>query len=261
MQPYLFPYLGYFQLIGAVDEFWLLDTAQFIRRGWMNRNCLEVSGQRKLFTIPVNRRPRSDPIASQSFAPNAARECEKIAKTLRLAYAGSPCLDTAIALVQEFGEHIARARKPADFTDGAEFALNRCLEVFDLRTPIRRLSSLGLDSTLVGQERILAACRAIGANTYANMIGGRHLYDADLFKSSGVNLCFLDPVLPRYDQGQAGFLAGLSILDIVANVPPEGIREMLRAARTVSADPSREHDVDGPDAPETAAIFAHRGSG
>lgn len=152
MQPYLFPYLGYFQLIRAVDEFWLLDTAQFIRRGWMNRNCLEVNGQRKLFTIPVERRPRSEPIANQSFAPKAARECEKIAKTLRLAYAVSPCVDTAIELVLEFGEHLTRARKPADFTDGAEFALTRCLDVFDLRTPIRRLSSLRLDSTLAKNE-------------------------------------------------------------------------------------------------------------
>lgn len=238
MQPYLFPYLGYFQLIRAVDEFWLLDTAQFIHRGWMNRNCLEVSGQRKLFTIPVNKRPRSDPITRQSFAPNAARECDKIAKTLRLSYAGSPYLHTAIALVQELGEHIACARKPADFTDVAEFALTRCMDVIDLSTPIRRLSSLGLDSTLVGQDRILAACKAIGVNTYTNMIGGRHLYDADAFNAFGINLCFLNPVLPRYDQGQAGFLPGLSIIDAVANVSPEGIREMLCAARIVSADQS-----------------------
>ena len=52
MQPYLFPYLGYFQLISEVDEFWLLDDVQFIRRGWMNRNQILVGGSH-IFTIPV----------------------------------------------------------------------------------------------------------------------------------------------------------------------------------------------------------------
>ncbi|MDW3118536.1 MAG: WbqC family protein [Roseovarius pacificus] len=77
MQPYLFPYIGYFQLAAAVDEFWLLDTVQFIQQGWMNRNNLLINGHKTMFSIPVNKRPRIDLISNKAYGPTAARDCEK----------------------------------------------------------------------------------------------------------------------------------------------------------------------------------------
>lgn len=55
MQPYLFPYLGYFQLIQAVDKFILLDDVNFIKRGWVNRNRILVNGKDHLFSLPLQR--------------------------------------------------------------------------------------------------------------------------------------------------------------------------------------------------------------
>lgn len=236
MQPYLFPYLGYFQLAAAVDGFWLLDTVQFIQQGWMNRNNLLVNGQRTLFTIPVNKRPRLvDTIDSKVYGPTAVQECTRLVKTLRQSYAKAPHVDTAIAVVQDFAQHLARTSQPADFTTATETALQSCLDAIGLATPIRRVSSLGLDDTRTGQDRIIAACRAIGAREYLNMIGGRDLYEAETFAAAGLALGFLQPVLPEYDQGLSAFESGLSILDVLAHVPPDDIREMLAAARIVRA--------------------------
>ena len=236
MQPYLFPYIGYFQLAAAVDEFWLLDTVQFIRRGWMNRNNLLVDRQKTLFTIPVTSGPRDQAILDKTYnAEEAAKALFKLTRTIRTAYAKAPYTDDALRLVEGFARHLAHSDQPANFTEATEYALRLCFGALGLTTPIRRISSLGLDDTLTGQERIIAACRAIGAQDYVNMIGGRDLYDADSFAAAGLSLHFLEPALPPYDQGHTGFEPGLSILDVIANVAPEGIRDMLNAARIVRA--------------------------
>ena len=235
MQPYLFPYLGYFQLVAAVDEFWLLDTVQFIQHGWMNRNALLVNGQRTLFTIPVNKRPRLDTIANKVYGPNAVQDCTRLVKTLGQSYAKAPHVDTVIAIVQDFARHLAQTPQPADFTTATETALQSCLDAIGLATPIRRISSLGLDDTHTGQDRIIAACQTIGAQVYVNMIGGRDLYKADDFAASGIDLRFLRPVLPDYDQGLPAFEPGLSILDVLAHMSPDDIRKMLDAAQIVDA--------------------------
>ena len=236
MQPYLFPYLGYFQLAAAVDEFWLFDTVQFIRRGWMNRNHLLVNARKTLFTVPVTSGPRDQPILEKTYnRQEALKAVEKLAATIRGAYAKAPCRDTALTVVQDFARHLARAPQPTDFTTATETALHSCFDAIGLTTPIRRISSLGLDDTRTGQDRIIAACQAIGAQDYVNMIGGSDLYDSECFNASGLKLWFLQPALPEYDQGTPTFEAGLSILDVLAHVPPEDIRKMLDAAHLVSA--------------------------
>src|SRR6056297_3083822 len=84
MQPYLFPYMGYFQLVAAVDEFWLLDTVQFIRRGWMNRNHLMVNARKTLFTVPVTSGSRDQPILEKTYdREEALKALEKLAGTIR----------------------------------------------------------------------------------------------------------------------------------------------------------------------------------
>ena len=55
MQPYIFPYIGYFQLINAVDKFVIRDDVNFIMRGWINRNRILVNDSDSLFSIPVEK--------------------------------------------------------------------------------------------------------------------------------------------------------------------------------------------------------------
>ena len=235
MQPYLFPYLGYFQLAAAVDEFWLLDTVQFIQQGWMNRNTLLINGQRTIFTIPVNKRPRLGTIDRKFFMPSAAQECTKLMKTLANSYAKAPHVENAVSIVQKFVQHLTEVSHPADFTTATETALQSCFDAIGLTTPIKRISSLNIDETLTGQDRIIAVCLALGATEYINMIGGRELYRGDDFAAAELALNFLQPALPDYQQGLSTFEPGLSILDILAHVPPEAIRKMLDVAHIIEA--------------------------
>lgn len=235
MQPYLFPYLGYFQLARAVDEFWLLDTVNFIHRGWMNRNNLLVGETKKLFTIPVSSGPRDQLICEKTFAPQAAGELDKLDRTMRNAYAKALHLGRALGLVARVREAFASSHQRADFTGVAEFALRETFDMIGVDTPIRRISTLRLADKLKGQERIIAACKAIGAGGYVNMIGGRKLYDHQAFLRSGLSLWFLEPVLLAYGQGRTEFTPGLSVLDAMAHVSPGNFPELLDAARLIPA--------------------------
>ena len=55
MQPYIFPYLGYFQLLNSVDHFVFYDDVNFIKGGWVNRNQLLINNQNKFFTVPLKK--------------------------------------------------------------------------------------------------------------------------------------------------------------------------------------------------------------
>ena len=57
MQPYLFPYIGYFQLITAVDMFVLYDNIKYTKKGWINRNRLLQNGVDAMFSIPLKNAP------------------------------------------------------------------------------------------------------------------------------------------------------------------------------------------------------------
>ena len=230
MQPYLFPYLGYFQLIAAADEFWLLDDVQFIQRGWMHRNRLLVGGQEWLFTIPVNKHPRMDLICNITFGQAAAFALAKLTKTMVNSYARAPYISSATDFVSATAERITNADGPADFTETTRFGLEQTCAALGIDTVIRCTSSLSLDPELTGQARVIAACRAIGAESYVNMIGGKALYDAENFAEADLSLWFLNPVLPPYTQGKGTFVPGLSILDLIARLPANEISPMLKTA-------------------------------
>ena len=55
MQPYIFPYIGYFQLINAVDKFVIYDNIQFTKKGWINRNMILVNGKDEYITLPLKK--------------------------------------------------------------------------------------------------------------------------------------------------------------------------------------------------------------
>ncbi|MCB2110932.1 MAG: WbqC family protein [Defluviimonas sp.] len=231
MQPYLFPYLGYFQLVSAADEFWLLDTVSFIQSGWMNRNSLCLNGVRTLFTLPVEAGPHEAPLTGRAYSPKALRALDKLVKSVRFGYARAPHVSALCDLLEAVRMPLAAAEAPVPFVDLTERALRLTLERIGVATPVRRISELGLDPDLKAQARLIAACRARRAGGYLNMIGGRDLYEASDFAEAGIELEFLEAVLPPYRQPGGGFEPGLSILDLIANCAPEEIRAMLPAAR------------------------------
>jgi hypothetical protein len=89
MQPYFYPYIGYFQMIYAVNKFIFYDDVQFIERGWINRNYLLSKEGRQLFTIPLKQYSLGDSINIIEVAGNSNWK-DSLLKTIYLTYKRAP---------------------------------------------------------------------------------------------------------------------------------------------------------------------------
>lgn len=224
MQPYFLPYLGYFQLMAAVDNFILLDDVSFIKRGWINRNRLLLNGSAHTFTIPLQGASQNKLICETKVSIDGKWKTS-LAKTISHAYSKAPYFRTVEPLIMGI---LAKDDERLD-----EFIFNSLLTVtqyIGLNTEIVRTTRNYDCGELAGQERILQICLQESAQQYVNAIGGRDLYDPQRFKQQKIKLRFLQPELKHYDQGGppgTPFVPGLSILDVLMFNSPSTIREML----------------------------------
>ncbi len=186
MQPYFFPYAGYFRLLAVAETFVIFDDVQFPRRGRVHR-C-EVPGQGgalEWLTLPLARHKR-----------------EVVIKDLTFAAGGRTALDWRLNRLQWLARaHGAWADQVRAHLYGPldgvitflENGLRLVADALDLRPRLLRSSTLNIDQQLRGEDRVIAIVRALHGRTYINSPGGRALYHADSFHRSGLDLKFLPP--------------------------------------------------------------------
>jgi hypothetical protein len=186
MQPYFFPYGGYFSLMRSVDHFVLFDCVQFPRRGWVHRNRVPgPSGQEEWLTLPLARQPRETIIRDLVFAQQAEA---KLAQRLRRhgwlhSAGGEPAARIRAMLA-------ASLPSPVDFLAATS---RLCADYLGARPEVSFSSMLSIDPALRGQDRVIAIVKAVGATRYVNASGGTKLYDAATFERQGLELSFLAP--------------------------------------------------------------------
>jgi len=186
MQPYFFPYAGYFRLLAAADTFVIFDDVQFPRRGRVHR-C-QIPGPRgalEWLTLPLARQPRETLIKDLAFAINAREVLDRrLARLPWLANSRGPWAQSVRA-------HLAGPLEGV--VDFLEAGLRLVAEALDVRSRLIRSSAIAIDPHLHGQDRVIALVRALNGHTYVNAPGGRALYEAAAFKKNGLKLNFLAP--------------------------------------------------------------------
>ncbi|MFS8063614.1 MAG: WbqC family protein [Luteimonas sp.] len=222
MQPYFFPYLGYFQLMHAVDCFVFYDDAQFMKGGWVNRNRLLVDGRPGWWTFPVVHASHRLPICGREYRSAPAQTARLIAQ-----------VEHAYRLAPHFGSMFPRIAGYLGSPQSNVAAFNQAhLESLarDMGLRCRFLASSELvpGTTLGGQAKVIEICRALGATHYINSPGGQALYDADVFADAGLQLGFLHPRPEPYPQFGQPHAASLSIVDALMFNDPEHMRQLLR---------------------------------
>ncbi|HTI11068.1 MAG TPA: WbqC family protein [Puia sp.] len=213
MQPYIFPYIGYFQLIRAVDKFVVYDDVAFIKQGWINRNNILLNGERHLFSIPVENLTSFKKINETRIAKNLYEKwVGKFARTLEMTYRKAPYFADIYAPVLE----VLEAGKNADSI------ATLCREGIKMVT-----GYLGIDTTIIDSsagygnddlnayQRVLDICKKESAGVYINAIGGQELYSRDVFQQHGIELFFLQGNEIRYPQYKHEFVPHLSIIDLL----------------------------------------------
>ncbi|MBE0434975.1 MAG: WbqC family protein [Methylomicrobium sp.] len=219
MQPYFFPYLGYFQLIDAVDAFVVYDDVSFIKGGWINRNFIVAQGEKSRITLQLQGASPNLPINQISIGGNRA----KLLKSIGQSYAKAPQYAEVMPLLEEILS--SDERNLAVFL---AFSLRRICDYLQLRPHWYLSSELRKDNALRGQDKVLAICRELGATHYINVPGGRDLYDHASFESAGMRLLFLAPKTVEYSQTGTGFVPNLSIVDVMMFNSLERCRSLLK---------------------------------
>jgi len=222
MQPYLFPYLGYFQLIHAVDLFVIYDDVAFIKQGYINRNSILSRGQPLRFTLPVPGASSNRKICELHYAEDAG----KLLKTVAQSYARAPHVDRVLPIITEVLE--SRSRGIAEL---CLLSYRRIFDYLGLSPDFVISSTLDYDRSLPAEQRLIHLCRKFGADIYINAAGGAALYSRRAFADEGITLGFLQPDLEPYPQPATPFVPGLSIIDVLMNVPPDRVRALLTRYR------------------------------
>jgi hypothetical protein len=219
MQPYLFPYIGYFQLIMAVDKLVLLDDVNFIKKGWINKNTILIDGKPKDFVFPLQKLSQNKEIReTYIFSDNKWKL--KFLKTIQFNYKNAPYYSSFFPILEE----IVRAKKNK-INELNYFSLIAILNYLKINTEIGRTSLIYNNRHLKGQERILDICKQEEASHYINSIGGIHLYDPEFFTKNKIEFSFIKPKLRPYNQLKNKFIPGLSIIDVLMfNSPSEVIK-------------------------------------
>lgn len=223
MQPYFMPYIGYWQLMGAVDKFVLLDDVAFIPRGWIHRNRILVAGDPHLFTLPIQKASQNQNIQDTHRLIDE-RWTDKFIKTLSQNYRRASHFSAAM----EFLEPLLRSREE-DLTAFIESSLSVLAPELGIFTPIERASRTSPKREKHGSERIMEICGHYGARTYINPPGGTALYDSAQFAAEGIELRFLEPRMVPYVQGAHSFVPALSMIDILMHVGVAGARAQVQA--------------------------------
>lgn len=220
MQPYFFPYIGYFQLIAAVDLFIVYDNIKYTKKGWINRNRFLQNGGDALFALPLQKDSDFLDVRDRNLAPDFNRD--KLLNQFREAYRRAPHFEPVFAVLAKV------VTSPE--TNLFRFLHTSIEEVCDylgIETRIAVSSDIAIDHSLQGKEKVMALCRAVEANTYINPIGGRELYSKSEFAAQGIELKFLKSRPYEYPQFGGAFVPWLSIIDVMMFNPKEGIRECL----------------------------------
>ena len=220
MQPYFFPYVGYFQLIAAADVFVVYDNIKYTKKGWINRNRLLRDGRDVTFSLPLKAASDDADVCERSLAADFDRG--KLINQIREAYRKAPHFAPVFALVEE----IVRFDDPNLF-NFLRNSIERTCRHLGLGTQLRNSSTVEIDHTLKGEDKVLALCQAMGAEHYVNAIGGLELYDRERFRAHGVDLKFIKPAAFEYAQFGAPFVPWLSIIDVMMFNAPDTIAARL----------------------------------
>lgn len=222
MQPYLFPYVGYFQLMAAVDTFVLLDDVSFINRGWINRNRIAVNGQALTFTVPLEGASQNKMISEIGLVQGQAWR-QKLLKTIEQTYRKSVGFPECFPVIKGIVE--AEEENLSAYVCNSLKVLK---DWFGLETHIEASSARYGNRHFSGESRIIDICRQEGAGIYVNLAGGVDLYDKAHFTAEGMELQFLKAVQVEYSQGRHDFIPSLSIIDLMMGNPRQQLKDQLR---------------------------------
>ncbi|GHV70715.1 hypothetical protein FACS189420_2960 [Bacteroidia bacterium] len=227
MQPYFLPYIGYFQLINAVDVFVVYDNIKYTKKGWINRNRFLLNGKDTLFTIPISKDSDFLDIKDRHIADNFDKK--KIITQLKSSYSKNPEYQKVMPLVED-----CILCMDNNLFDYIFYSLGIICTYLNIKTQFQISSQIDINHELKGQNKVLEICKKMNASVYINAIGGQELYSKEIFKNNGMDLKFIKSNGIEYPQFKHEFVPWLSIIDVMMFNSKEKISDYLNIQYTLN---------------------------
>ena len=210
MQPYFFPYMGYFQLINSVDKFVIYDNIKYTKRGWINRNQILTNGEKKKISLPLKKASDYLNIVDRQLSDTWEKDRKKMLNLIHLSYCKSPFFKNAYGVIE----------KSLEYNDNNLFnfllnTIKNINEYLKIDTPMIISSTININHSLKSQDKVLSICESESAKIYINAIGGTSLYSKKPFEERGIKLRFIKTS------------KGLSIIDNLMSEPVSKIKNDL----------------------------------
>ena len=223
MQPYFMPYVGYFQLINAVDEFVLYDNIEYTKKGWINRNRILVNGKDEYISIPLKKDSDYLHVNQRYLSDGSLEEMKKILNKIAEVYKKAPHYSQTMALLNDIFLY-----EEKNLFEFIYHSILKTLSFLDIQTPIVLSSTISIQNQLKSEEKVLAICKNRQAQTYINPIGGLTLYSHSTFKQNQIKLQFIKSNLFQYPQFNHDFVPWLSIIDVLMFNDVEKVKQLIK---------------------------------
>ena len=210
MQPYFFPYIGYFQLISSVDEFVIYDNIQFTKKGWINRNRILVNGKDDYISLPLKKDSDYLHVKDRFLADVWDAESKKMLNRIVESYHKAPFFKETYEILEKC--ITCGHRNLFNFIFNS---IQTLVDYFEIDTKLTVSSSISIDNKLKSEDKVIAICKEQKAGVYINPIGGVNLYDKELFRSHNLELQFQKSIYIEYKQFSNEFIPWLSIIDVM----------------------------------------------
>lgn len=221
-QPYFMPYIGYWQLINAVDVFIISDDYNYINGGWINRNRILEKGSPRYFNIEICHASSNKKINELSVSAEIFNKDKKLMQ-LRNVYRRAPYFKEGYTLLQEIFDY-----KEYNLADFLENSIKKICYYLEIQTKFVKSSSIPHNCELKKEYKIFDQCKYVGADIYINAIGGQRMYSFDQFRQQGIRLGFIKTNDIKYKQLWYEFVPNLSIIDVIMFNSKAEIKKMLQ---------------------------------
>ena len=219
MQPYFFPYIGYFQLIQLVDVYVIADDLNFIKNSYIKKNSILDNGSPALISLQLIG-------ASQNKLINeieVGNDVDKLLTAIQRRYAKAPYFKDVFPLLQTILS--SKEKNLARFLGDSLMEISNYL---GMQTKFLYSSEIEKNNDLKFDARIKDICKSVGSEHYINAIGGKELYNKDEFAKEGIKLSFIDTKNIEYKQFDKAFVPNLSIIDVMMFNSKEECMDLLQ---------------------------------
>ena len=223
MQPYFFPYIGYWQLIHATDQIVIYDDVNYIKGGWVNRNRVLINGQPRYITVPLYKASPYKLISEISLLPRQDWR-SKLIRTIDITYKKAPKFHEVFPIIEKLIQY-----KSNNLSEYLVYQLQTLSAFMGINTKFIVSSRCFKNKDLSGQDRILDICIRKNVSKYINLQGGRKLYETESFRNAGIDLQFILMRPIAYMQNNDIFVPFLSIIDVLMVEGFAGITKHLDA--------------------------------